>query len=85
MRYLTADHDPAPHTWECRACPAGTAWPCLPAKESMLKEMTSTELALHQWASFTSAVVDFTEQGKTLIWADAYARFFSWSRRGPLG
>lgn len=68
------EHPAQPGSWDCRAC--GEPWPCPSAKEQMLGEMPSLQLATYAWSCFDHAAGDLI----AMTVPQMYERFIGWTR-----
>lgn len=69
-----AEHLPDRPSWDCRLC--GSAWPCGPAREHLLRHYTRTWVAIYASAQLSTAILDLP----TTTPARLYDRFLSWTR-----
>ncbi len=60
--------------WDCRSC--GKTWPCDPAREHLMTELSPTWLRIHMWLRLEEAAADIPH----LTPSELFERFLHWAR-----
>lgn len=71
---IEPEHSAARPSWDCRVC--DQPWPCDPAREALVGEMDSVQLAMYLWVNLEEAAGDLP----TTPPREFFDRFLSWSR-----
>lgn len=72
---VTDEHVAHRPSWDCRVC--GRPWPCGPAREALVAQLDSMQLAIYAWVNLEEAVGDLPAMPA----AEAFDRFLGWTRR----
>ena len=74
---VDAEHTADRPSWDCRCC--GKPWPCDPAREQLVAELSPVRLAMYCWVNLEEAAGDLPDMPV----AEAFDRFLAWTRVSP--